>query len=156
MTHNSNPIRSTWSVRPPPAVLHTRRRKLTFLVSQLTTWPFVSLTLTRLEPGHRFAATSPPGGAGVGAGAEGGCSASMFAFLTRDKSGLKALHKTCQELLGHSVPECLLDGGDARGHGARHAARLSLLQHLKVRHQFVKLVLRRRKKYQNFRQSYRP
>ena len=63
---------------------HAHPTKETFLVSQLTTWPFVSLTLTRLEPGHRFTATSPPDGAGVDA--EGGCSASMFAFLTRDTS----------------------------------------------------------------------
>ena len=41
-----------------------------------------------------------------------------------------------------SLPERLLDGGDPRGHGARHAARLALLQRLQVRHQLVQLILK--------------
>ena len=112
----------------------------TFLVSQLTTWPLVSLTLTRLEPAPAVSLPPPPV-----AGEEGGCRESIFAFLWMNQEIW--LHFSCQRIDYRmkrgciSPPERLLDGGDPRGHGARHAARLALLQRLQVRHQLVQLVL---------------
>ena len=120
------------------------RWERTFLVSQLTTWPLVSLTLTRLEPAP---AVSPPPPV---AGEEGGCSESIFAFLWMNQEMDCFLSHLANLLLSIdyrmkrgciSPPERLLDGGDSRGHGARHAARLALLQRLQVRHQLVQLIL---------------
>ena len=76
-------------------------RQTTFLLSQLTTCPLVSRTLTRLEPeaaelrrlaraAAAFAAgaaSTPGGGAGEGEDAEGSCSESMLALLKTRKLG---------------------------------------------------------------------